>query len=223
MQAHLVTALTILLVLAPVARAHDKDYKDYLRRGEHLSGSYEVQYYARAVRHVLERAYRSDVVLRVVDIPPFEREWAVGLSRCPSGDTAFVTIVAPPHSVWYTLGFGSDERSRQPGNYRRLQPILIEKPIPDRAAARIAGVWRHVLTDRRNYPDDRIISFHSDHFTYYLAFAPNERITAHEPGWGPNTLQLVELASAVSAYAEGIDSERKLLKAIQKAERKLGI
>ena len=223
MQTHLLTALTILLVLALAARAQDKDYKDHLRRGEHLTGDSEIQYYARAVRHVLERAYRPDVVLRVADIPPFEREWAVGLSRSPRGYTAFATIVAPPDSVWHTLGFGSDKRTRKPGNYRRLRPILIEKPIPDRAAAQIAGVWRHVLTDRRNYPDDRIISLHSDHFTYYLAFAPNERITAHEPGWGPNTLQLIELAYAVSAYAEGIDSERDLIKAIQKAERKLGI
>jgi hypothetical protein len=220
MQTHLVAALTILLGLPSLAGAQDADYKDYLRRGEGPRSSIQ---YDRAVRHVLARAWRSDVVLRMVDIPAFDREYAVGLSRSRSGYTAFATVVAPPHSIWYTLGFGSDKPIRKPADYRRVRAIVMEKAIPDRTAARIAGVWRQVLTNRRNYRNDRLISLHSNQFTYYLAFSPNERITAYMPGWGPNTLQLIELGRAVGYYVEGLDSERDLISAIEKAERKLGI
>jgi hypothetical protein len=215
-----VSAGVLLFALGAAAIAQDEDV---LRRGEReRTLPYQIEY-DRAVRHVLSRAWRPDVVLRIVDIPPFEREWAVGLSRSSTGYSAFVTIVSPPDSIWYTLGFGAAKRNPDRSAYRRLKPILIEKPIPQKTAARVAALWRHVLTNQRNYRRDRALYLDSDVFAYYLAFAPRERVTAWMPGWGPQTLQLIEVARAVSAYAEGIDSERKLIQVIAKAEREVGI
>ena len=209
-----------LLVLGGSAVAENKEY---LQRGErHRTAQYEIEY-DRAVRHVLSRAWRSDVVLRLVDIPPFEREWAVGISRSPAGYTAFVTIVAPPDSVWYALGFGAGAPRPNRSAYRRLRPILIKKAIPERTAARVAALWRRVLTDPGNYRVDSAIYLDSDQFSYHLAFAPRERVSAWTRGPGAKTKQLLKVAYAVSAYAEGLQSEGKLLEVIAKAERKVGI
>lgn len=212
MLSRFVAAVVLLLALGAPAAAADKDY---LRRGERERTAYD-----RAVKQVLSRAWRSHVVLRVVGIPPFKREWAIGLSRSATGYTAFVAIVAPPDSVWYALGFSESEQGRDRSAPRS---IVIEKPIPEQTATRVAALWRRVLTDPRNYRHDPAIHMHSDTFTYYLAFAPGERVTAWVPGWGPKTEQLIDVAYAVAAYAEGIHTERKLIEAISEAERKLGI
>jgi hypothetical protein len=213
------------VLLVAVATGAVADDEDVLRRGEReRTAQWEIEY-DRAIRHVLSRAWRRDVVLRMVNIPAFDRELAVGLSRSSSGYTAFATIVAPPDSIWYTLGFGAPKPNPDRSAYRRLRPIVRERPIPESTAARVAALWRHVLTNPRNYRGDgaRFIHLHSNVFTYYLAFPPGERITAWMPGWRRQTLQLIDVAQALAVYAEGLYSERDLMKAIATAERKLGI
>ena len=218
----LVVAGALMVVVATAAAADDEDV---LRRGERERTSPSQIEYHRAIRHVLSRAWRGDVVLRMVSIPAFDRELAVGLTRSSNGYTAFATVVAPPDSIWYTLGFGASKPKPNRSAYRRLKPIVVEKPIPERTAARVAALWRRVLANPRNYRGDgaRFIHLHSTVFTYYLSFAPGERITAWMPGWRRQTLELIDVAQALSAYAEGLYTEGDLIMAIAKAERKIGI
>ncbi len=51
---------------------------------------------------------------------------------------------------------------------------------------------------------------------------PRERLTANTTGWGPKTEQLNNVAFALANHAEGAPEE-ELVKAVRRAERKLGI
>jgi hypothetical protein len=89
-------------------------------------------------------------------------------------------------------------------------------------SARIAALWRRVLTDSRNYGKDTSIFLDTDQFTYHVSFLPRERLTAHVTGWGPHSLELIYVGNAIVSHASGAP-EGELVKAIAKAERKLGI
>ena len=63
---------TVSMVLILFSRAWaEAEERDYLHRGEEkLTAQYQITY-DRAIRDVLSRGWRRDVVLRMVDIPPF--------------------------------------------------------------------------------------------------------------------------------------------------------
>jgi hypothetical protein len=90
-------------------------------------------------------------------------------------------------------------------------------------ASRVAAIWRHVLTDPRNYGRDPNTYVDTSVFSFYLAFGPGEHITANIEGWGPKTEQIVVVNNALGDYAFGKMSEEKLLSILAKAENKLGI
>jgi hypothetical protein len=211
-------ASAVLLVLAHSAA--EAAERDYMQRGEEeLTADYQIKY-DRAVRHVLARAFRKDVVVRVVGIPPFQPEWATGIARTSSGYKAF-GVRASKH-IWSELGFGSDDPKRKKADYHSIRPLLYERPISDALSARIAALWRRVLADPRNYGKDKAIYLDTDQFTYHVSFLPRERLTAYAVGWGPRSEQLIEVSGALAAQAQGAP-ERDLAKAVAKAERKLGI
>ena len=190
--------------------------RDYLQRGEEkLTDQIEIKY-DRAVRDVLSRAWRTDVVLRMVDIPPFQPEWIVGITR--SGDHYHAFEVTASKHIWSVLGFGGGTK----GDYHSIHPIIHERAISPSLAARIAALWRRVLKDSRNYGTDTAMYLDTDQFTYYLGFMARERLTANTTGWGPKTEQLNNVAFALANHAEGAP-EGDLGKAVTKAERKLGI
>ena len=208
--------LSVLLVQAQAKPAE----RDYLRPGEeNFSANYQVQY-ARAVRDVLSRAWREDVVLRVVDRPPFDAEWSTGISRAAGAYNVFV--VSASRQVWESLGFGSVDRLKKTGSYRGVVPRLHERPLSPSLTARIATLCRAVLRDKRNYGGDDVIFMDANKFTFYLGFIPREHLTAHMTGWGPRTVHLLEVADALAAYARG-GPETRLIQAVAKAERTLGI
>jgi hypothetical protein len=210
---------SVLLVLLVRAAVHASE-RDYMQRGEErLTADYQIKY-DRAVRYVLSRAWRKDVVVRMVDIPPFQAEWAVGIARTSSGYQAF-EVIASKH-IWAELGLGMAAVERKKTDYHTIRPILHERPISDALSARIAVLWRRVLADPRNYGKDPGLYLDTDQFTYHVSFLPRERLTAYVVGWGPRTEQLMNVASALANYAEGA-REGELIKAIRKAERKLGI
>jgi hypothetical protein len=190
--------------------------RDYLQPGEErLTDQVEIKY-DRAVRDVLSRAWRTDVVLRMVDIPPFQPEWVAGITR--SGDHYHAFEVTASKHIWSVLGFGGGKK----GDYYSIHPIIHERAISPSLAARIAALWRRVLKDSRNYGTDRAMYLDTDQFTYYLSFMTRERLTANTTGWGPKTEQLNNVAFALANHAEGAP-EGDLGKAVTKAERKLGI
>ncbi len=216
----LAVATAVLLVVArsPVAAAE----RDYLRRGEEkLTAEHEIKY-DRAVRYILSRAWKNDVVLRMSVIPSFQPEIATGIAHTPHGYIAFDVTVAD--NIWYQLGFGSEAWKQNYSNYRRIKPILHERRLSNAVSVRVAAIFRRVLTDRRNYRRDES-SVDTTLFAYYLAFLPDERLSAyvaHTREFGPQTEQLIAVAGALGQYAGGAP-ERELLKAVTEAERKLGI
>ena len=109
-------------------------------------------------------------------------------------------------------------RSRPPN---RIADRYVQKSVC-LESARIAALWRRVLADPRNYGKDPGTYLDTDQFTYYVSFLPHVRLTAYVVGWGPHTEQLINVASGVASYANGAP-EPELIKAVKKAERKLGI
>ena len=145
---------TVLLMSFARAQSLAAD-RDYLQRGEEdLTADYQIKY-DRAVRHVLARGWRKDVVVRMVNIPPFRPESVVGIARTSTGYKTF-EVTASKH-IWSELGFGSSDPKRRKADYRSINPILHERSISEALSARIAALWRRVLTDSRNYGKDTSI------------------------------------------------------------------
>jgi hypothetical protein len=217
----MLSRLVIAYIMLNLGAAHlGAADRDYLQRGEkELTADYEIKY-DRAVRHVLSLAWRRDVVLRSVDLPPFQPEWAVGIRRDTPGYRAF--SVTASRQIWDALGFGSTDPKKKRGDYRGVAPKIFERSLSQSLAARISALWRRVLADPRNYGKDNGIYLDTDQFTYYVAFRPREHLTAYVVGWGPRTEQLILVADALASYAAG-DTEAQLVRAVSKAERKLGI
>ncbi len=117
----------------------------------------------------------------------------------------------------------SGKRWAKTGDRRTLRQPLYERRIADSVADRIAALWRRVLRDPRNYGKDPAIYLDTDEFIFYLAFLPTERFAARMTSWGPKVEQLTDVIDALVVYADGTISEAKLVQAIAKAERKLGI
>lgn len=191
-----------------------------MQRGEpKLTTQYEIKY-DRAIRDVLSRGWRSDVVLRMVDLPSFQPEWVAGIARVADGYRAF--DVTASKLIWGVLGFGADDPKRKRGDYHSVRPVLHERALSASLATRIATLWRRVLGDPRNYGKDPGIYLDTDQFTFHLSFLPRESITVNMTGWGARTEQLINIAGAIADHANGA-SEGELVKAVTKAERKLGI
>jgi len=209
---------TVFLLFFARSAANAAD-RDHLQRGEEkLTADFEIKH-DRAIRHVLSRGWRQDVVVRMVDIPAFEAESVAGIARTANGYTAFET--AAPGNLWYELGLGSDDPKRKK-DYRRIKPRLHERSLSEALAARIAALWRRVLTDPRNYWKDPALYMDTNQFTYHVSFLPHERLTAYVDGWGPHSEQLIWVGRAMANHAKGAP-EKDLIKAVKKAEAKLGI
>ena len=214
-----IVALTVLVASQCTTIAQPK--RDYLVRGDAQSTTPSEVKYDRALRKVLERAWRKDVVLRMLDLAPFGPEWAGGLTRGPAGYHAFA--IGASTNLREYVARGSATRWAKTGDRRTLRQPLYERRIAESVAGRIAALWRRVLSDPRNYGKDPAIYLDTDQFMFYLAFLPTERLAARMTSWGPKVEQLTDVIDALVLYADGTISESKLVQAVAKAERKLGI
>lgn len=214
-----IVALTALVASQCTTIAQPK--RDSLVHGEAQPTTPSEIKYDRALRKVLERAWRKDVVLRMLDLAPFGPEWAGGLARGPAGYNAFAIGAAT--NLREYLARGSAARWAKTGDRRTLRQPLYERRIEDSVAGRIAALWRRVLTDPRNYGKDPALYLDTDQFVFHLALLPNEHLTARMTSWGPQVKQLLDVMDALTVYADGTISESKLAQAVAKAERKLGI
>jgi hypothetical protein len=192
--------------------------KDHLQRGEREPTEKWEAPYIQAVHSVLSRAWRKDVVVRMLDLPPFQPEWASGISRNARGYRAF--SVAASKQIWSVMT--GDAKGIKKGNYHAIPPISHEKELPEAIGTRVATLWRRFLTDPQNYGKDRGLYLDTDQFSFYLAFLPREKLSANMTGWGTKGERMIDVAAAIDAYAAGKVTERELLGVIEKAERKLG-
>src|SRR5206468_5865211 len=112
---------TVSMVLILFSRAWaEAEERDYLQRGEEkLTAQYQITY-DRATREVLSRGWRRDVVLRMVDIPPFQPEWIAGIARTADGYHAS-EVTASKH-IWAVLDFDNPKKKKR--DYRTVRPIL---------------------------------------------------------------------------------------------------
>lgn len=195
--------------------------RDYLQRGEEKPTDHIDRAYDTWIRRILARGWQKDVVLRTADRPAFYPEGVTGILRTRDGYAAF--RVEPSLQIWEALGYGSTDPHHPKDQIKTVRPVFHQRPLKQAIAARIAAIWRHVLGDPRNYGKDPNMYLDTSTFTYYLAFAPSERITAHITGWGPKTEQMILLTDALGDYAFGKKSEQNLLNVLSKAEKKLRI
>src|SRR3954451_12042176 len=157
---------SLIVAAAQLCAAGDKDH---LQRGERvLRYDYDVEY-DRLVRRILSRGWEPDVVLKTVALPPFNAEAVLGLLR--DGDHYSAFVVRPSKQIWESsnLGLPAGYPKRTLANVR---PIFNSRPIAGSLAARIAALYRRVLTDRRNYSKDPNVYLDTTQTTFYLAFAP---------------------------------------------------
>jgi hypothetical protein len=217
MLSRIAIALVFALTVSLACRGGEKDYLQYGERP--LSSRFEIVY-DNAVRSVLSRGWRPDVVLRTVHLPPFDPESVTGIIRSPVGYNAF--ILKASKRVWEASGFGSIDPHPK-NRVRAVRPVFRSRSLKAPVAARIAAVWRRVLTDRRNYAEDTRISTDTSQIDFYLAFAPREKLHANMKGWGPRTENLLLVTDILGAFAAGESSETELLGVLTKAERTLGI
>jgi hypothetical protein len=120
----LCTSIVFVLLALPDAKAAEKDY---LQRGEEkLTADYQIKY-DRAIRHVLSRGWRRDVILRMVDLPPFQPEWVVGIAHTADGYHAFEAEAS--QQIWNVMGLGADHPKKHTGDFYSVRPILHKRAI----------------------------------------------------------------------------------------------
>jgi hypothetical protein len=215
------TTAAFLVLVATACPGVAQPKRDYLARGEEYSTDAFARKRWGAVREICERAFRQDVVLRLVCLPAFHPEYACGLARHRTQCRAF--IAGPSSNLAVALSQGSRPDGTKVDDWHKLKRRGYERPISTSLAARIATLWRRVLRDQQNYGKDPNIYIDTDRFCFYLRFTPGEQITAHMQAWGPHVWQLLKVDGALAAYAEGIIGERELSQEVATAERKLGI
>jgi hypothetical protein len=207
-------SVTALVLFCSVAQSTEKDY---LEHGDPAPiAEWESPYYD-GVHYVLSRGWRKDVVVRMLDLPPFQAEWTVGISRDLQGYRAF-EVTASKH-IWSVMGLGESKPKTR--DYHHIAPILHEREISESLATRIAALWRRFLSDSKNYTKDSGIHLDTDEFGFYVAFRPRERLAAHMTGWGDKGLQVMYVAGVLSDYARGDAREQFVEKILRRAERKL--
>jgi hypothetical protein len=216
MLSRLAIALSLAVAIAP-AQAGERDY---LRKGDRkLTQQWHIDF-NRAVRTVLARGWRQDVVLRTFDLTAGSPEWVSGIARTGAGYRAFE--VAASTELWAKLSDTSTGQMVIKHDYSGIRGLLHERPLSEALSVRIAALWRRMLTDPRNYGEEKRIYTDADVFAFDLRFARRERLIAHTSAWGPRTEQLVLITRALARYAKGAP-ESELTKAVSTAERKFGI
>jgi hypothetical protein len=228
-----VNPLLALLFAAALPAISTPTERDHLQRGELPWGndSWAVRY-DKEFRRILWRAWEPDVVLRTVHFPPFHTEWIVGIIRRPSGYSAF--LLEPTTQIWPTLQ--DPKNAIEP--LAKIRPRFYERELSNASADRVAAIFRKVLSDRRNYQEDRRILTDTSSFTYMVRYLPGEHFVAFTASddHTPSAL-LFDLSARLYLFVRGKvdmpddkwlrmspkDSQLALQQCIREAETKLGV
>ena len=186
--------------------------------------------YDTAVRQILSRAWRDDVVLRTIAFHPFDRETVVGVVRTEGGYNAFV--MRPSDQIYNGLAAGSTMISSN-AKLPRVRVSMRERPVQQDLVTRVQALWRRVLQDPRNYgvrkePEinkdgSRTIILDMTHFSYAVRTSLRTELRASMGGWGPRTDELIQVTEALQSYVERKSGETALVRAVARAERRLRI
>ena len=192
--------------------AYPIDRADYLKKGWYSAepADYSIRY-KKNVERILERGFRRDVVFRVVNLPPFDPEWIIGVVRSAGGYRAFQLKASD--FIWEVQ---EEEKEKLP----TIRGVYEDKPISNEIALRLARVWREFLGDRKNYRQDR--SIYGDMYTSDLL-----RGRRHCEYLGVrkrhNAREILEVSDDINEFVDGKKSLAALQEAISKAEKKVGL
>ncbi len=214
-----VLVVGLLIGSAAVGFAKPALERDYLYRGDEQSP----RWYDRAVRHVLGRAWHSDVVLRTIAFHPFDREAVVGILRTADGYSGFV--MRPSQQIYNAPG------NLGAGYLARLRSTLQQRSLDARLVTRMTSLWRKVLENPRNYgtrkdPEpnrdgSRTIILDMTYFSYSVRPPVGAQVTASMDGWGPQTDEIIKVTEALQSFVERRNADAALIRALANAERRL--
>ena len=214
MRYHALLALAVLLTYGPLGA------KDYITRGDALFDQSlpSFRHYDKEVKRILHRAWQRDVIVRAVHLPPFDREWIVGITHSPVGYRAFRLDAS--YFIWQAL---NDEKEKLPA----IHGIYRERPLDEASAQRIVALWRAVLGAPQNYGKDPTIYGDSLTFHFFVGALRGE----HLAGWTSymfidhsGATEICKIAHRLYDYSSRKPgSEAKLQKQIRLAERHLHV
>jgi len=209
--------LAMVALMIPLAHA---SARDYITRGDALfDQSLPVfRRYDRQVKQILHRAWKRDVIVRAVHLPPLDPEWIVGIIRSPSGYRVF--RIDASYFIWQAL---LDEKQKLPS----IHGVYRDRPLDEASALQIAALWRAVLGAPQNYGKDPTIYGDSSKFHFFVGALPRE----HLAGWTSymfvdhsGATEICMIAHKLYDYAtRKPGSQGKLQQQIRRAERNLHV
>jgi hypothetical protein len=242
--------LATLLLIRPTMAQSPPRAEDHLEpEASILGGDAFMSGYESLVQRTLKDAYGSDVVVRMVALPSFAPEYAVGLaSKAQAGKAAPYRIIAanPAVSMWTYVSIamlknggvkilGDQNQKAQREEIARLEASVPRDPddmkvnhcqadIADALAGRIVDVWRKMLLHTR-------YSVHNgnglDGTTYHFGIAAPGTGQLAGKVWSPEretaTGAFVQLADTMRAICqkENGASEAQLEKLVAELEQRL--
>jgi hypothetical protein len=193
---------------------------------EHLSPEIKqegtLEAYETTVHQVLREAFETDVKFRVIILPSFRPEVAIGLRQ--GNDRFEIFSISPTRQIWtYQLIYmmktgqvvtlGGDGATRQADEIKRMEAGLPPDPanlplvrcaigVDKKVAADITDVWKRMLEEVRSDDD---LSIGLDGETYHFSMTANGRALAGQ-AWSPyhktRVGKLVTIAYAMRDYCQ---------------------
>lgn len=212
-------ALLGLVIGAAAGSAEPVFDREYLYHGDKQIP----RWYDSAVRHVLGRAWRKDVVLRLIAFHPFDRETVIGILCSQAGYSGFV--IRPSQQIYNAPGnLGSTYLAH-------LRSTMQQRSLDGRVAAEMIKLWQTVLENPRYYgmrkepsPDrdgSRTIILDMTHFSYFVRTSFGVEITASMDGWGPQTDTLIQVGEALQSFVGRKTNDTELIRAIVHAQKQV--
>jgi hypothetical protein len=195
------------------------------------------------VRDVLLLAFEPGVTSRVIVLPAFRGEYAVGLRTTKEGVEAFVLEASS--SIWDVeclkmteegrvlvlddegkrLPLEQDElyqelKKTTPSDHRKITTNRRARPIPASLAAKIDALWQEMLLNVR-YPAETVDGCDGETYCFSALVPRRGQLSGHV--WSPEpdskTGRLVALTEAMADYASGKADLKRLTQQLEKASK----
>jgi len=177
--------------------------------------------YESMLRIFFSRGYDDDVILRMVCLPSFQREWLVGMysriTRIKKNKEYLVFLLRPDKQIWSTV---ADKNKKE--DFYKIKLELDESAIDKDSAEMLIALWNEMLS-KSKYPQiPRRMGFDGASYHFSSDIEGRGRIAGWT--WSPDkdtdTGRLAEIGKLLADYAKGEPDKRKdILKTIRtKAE-----
>jgi hypothetical protein len=199
--------------------------------------------YRLKVGQVLKPAFDMEVTSRVIVLPSFRVEYAVGLRTTKEGVEAFV--LKATSSIWdvetlnmyeegrllvvdeegKTIPFEQDESYQElkkttPSDHRKIKTDLRARSIPKNLAVKIDALWQAMLLSIQ-YPTKPIDGCDGEFYYFSARIRGGGQLSGHV--WSPEpeskTGRLVQLTETLADYASGKADLKTLSEQVEKAEK----